>query len=181
MIRSFMKLMFKLYGWKVVGAKPDLPKYIIIVAPHTSNVDFFVGVAARSIAHIRSSYLAKRELFKIPVVGWFLKALGGVPVDRSNHTNLVDQIVEIFKNREIFTITVTPEGTRSYVEKWKTGFWHIAKNAGVPIVMVAFDYGRKIVEINEPFYVGESKEADIEKMMAYYRTIKGKRPELGIR
>ena len=181
MIKSFMKFMFKLYGWKVVGKKPDLPKYIIIVAPHTSNIDFFVGVAARSIADIRSSYLAKRELFKIPLVGWFLKTLGGVPVNRSKHTNLVDQIVDIFKARDIFTITVTPEGTRSYVEKWKTGFWHIAKNAQVPIVMVAFDYARKIVEINEPLYVGESKEDDIEKMMSYFRTIKGKRPELGVR
>ncbi len=181
MFRALMKLMYKLFGWKVVGKKPDLPKYIIIVAPHTSNIDFFVGVAARSIARIQTSYLAKRELFKIPLVGWYLKAVGGVPVDRSKNTNLVDQIVEIFNSRDKFSITVTPEGTRSYVEKWKTGFWHIAKNAGVPIIMVGFDYGRKTVFIEKPFYPTDDKEADVKMMMDYYRGIKGRHPELGVR
>lgn len=181
MFRALMKMMYRIFGWKVVGQKPDLPKYIIIVAPHTSNIDFFVGVGARSIARIKSSYLAKKELFKIPLVGWYLKAVGGVAVDRSKNTNLVDQVVDIFNSKEEFTITITPEGTRSYVEKWKTGFWHIAKNANVPIVMVAFDYGKKTVFIEEPLYTGESKEQDIETMMEYYRGVKGKRPELGVK
>lgn len=176
--------MFWLFGWKVVGEKPsDIKKYIIVVAPHTSNVDFLVGVAARSISKLKSAYLGKKELFDLPLVGWFFKALGGIPVDRSKNTNLVDQVVEFLQSTDPdkeMAVCVTPEGTRSYAEKWKTGFWHIAENANIPIVMVGFDFARKVVEYKEPFYTGD-KEEDIEKMKAYFRTIKGKYPEMGVR
>jgi len=184
MKRGFYLFIFNLIGWKVIGEKPSgIKKFIIVVAPHTSNFDFLLGVAARAISRLRSAYLAKKELFSIPLIGWVFKALGGIPVDRSKKTNLVDQVVEYIQasdpDKEL-AVTVAPEGTRSYVEKWKTGFWHIAKNANIPIVMVGFDYGRKVVEFKEPFYA-DDKEQDIEKMKAYYRTVKGRRPELGVR
>lgn len=184
MIRGFFVLMFKIFGWKVIGTKPaNIKKYIIVVAPHTSNVDFLIGVAARSISHIKSAYLAKKELFSIPLLGWFFKSLGGIPVDRSRNTNLVDQVVDFLQSKDPqkeMAVCVAPEGTRSYAEKWKTGFWHIAESANIPIVMVAFDYGRKVVEYKKPFYTG-NKEEDIERMKVYFRTIKGKHPELGVK
>lgn len=179
-MKRFYSFCFRLFGWKLKGAKPDLKKYIIIVAPHTSNWDFFVGLAARSMAEIKSQYLAKKSLFVIPIVGWFMRSVGGHPVDRSKRTNLVDQVVDVFNAQDEFVITITPEGTRSYNPEWKTGFYRIAAKAGVPIVMVAFDYQRKEVVINKPMYVTGDLDADIEKIKAYYRTIPGKYPEKGV-
>ncbi len=173
-------MMFSTFGWKTKGEIPDLDKYVIVVAPHTSNWDFFVGLAARYILHLRSHFLAKNSLFKVPVVGWFLKSIGGHAVDRSRKTNMVDQVVEIFENNNKFVLTVTPEGTRSYQPNWKTGFYRIAEKAKVPIVMVGFDYGNRVVEVLDPFHPTGDLESDIEKMKDYYRTIRGKRPELGV-
>lgn len=184
MIRGFFLLIFRIFGWKVVGTTPEQhKKYIIVVAPHTSNVDFLIGVAARSIARINSAYLGKKELFDLPLIGWFFKAVGGIPVDRTKKTNLVDQVVEFIQASDPekeMAVCITPEGTRTYVEKWKTGFWHIAETANIPIVMVGFDYRTKTVEFKEPFFVSE-KEADIEMMKAYFRTQQGKIPEYGVR
>ena len=160
---------------------PPLKKYVLIVAPHTSNWDFFVGIAARSILKLRSKYLAKNSLFRIPVVGWLLTQLGGFPVDRSRHSNLVEQVAEMFRNRDKLVVTLTPEGTRSYVPKWKTGFYWIAHQANVPIVMVGFDYGNKIVEVKPPFYPTGDIEKDLPFILNYYRSIKGKHPENGVR
>ena len=180
-MRFIFLFLFDLFGWKIIGSKPDLKKYMIIVAPHTSNMDFFVGVAARSISRIRSAYLAKKSLFNIPLVGRLLRAMGGYPVDRSKRTNMVDQVVELYNGHEKFVMTITPEGTRSYNANWKTGFYRIAYNARVPIVMVAFDYERKIVQFREPFYPTGNLENDLEFIKAYYRNFKGKNPENGVR
>lgn len=179
--KIFFQFWFSLFGWKVIGKLPEEKKYVIVVAPHTSNWDFFVGLAAKHIIYLQSNFLAKNSLFKIPVIGWFLKSIGGHSVDRKKNTNLVDQVVDIFNQNEDFRMTVTPEGTRSYNPDWKTGFWHIAKKANVPIQMIGFDYSKKVVELKEVFYPSDDKEADIEKMKAYFRTIKGRHPEKGVR
>lgn len=181
MKKLFFSFWFRLFGWKLKGRQPDLKKYVIIVAPHTSNLDFFVGVAAKSIAGFKSDFMAKHSLFKIPVVGWFLRWVGGHPVDRTKKMNMVDQVVQLFEAHEEFVMTVTPEGTRSYNENWKTGFYRIAHQARVPIVKVGFDYGNKVVEFTEPFYTTGDVEKDIEEIKAYYRTIKGRHPEKGVR
>lgn len=181
MMKLFFKFCFWLTGWKMVGKRPEISKYVLIVAPHTSNWDFFIGVAARSVSDLRSDYLAKDSLFKIPVVGWFLRKVGGHPVNRSKRTNMVDQVVALFHEKKEFVLTITPEGTRSYNPDWKTGFYRIAHKAGVPIVMVAFDYQNKQVIYNEPFLPTGDLEKDLETIKAYYRTIKGKYPELGVR
>lgn len=179
--RRFFKFWFDLFGWKVVGDKPkDLKKYVIIVAPHTSNYDFFVGLAAKHIIDLHSHFLGKDSLFKIPLVGWFMRQIGGYPVDRSKNNNLVDQVVGFYQKHDEFVIALTPEGTRSYAPKWRTGFYHIAQNANVPIMMVGFDYSRKIVEFREPYFVSGDKEKDIEEMKAYFRNFKGKHLEKGI-
>ena len=180
-MRLFYQLCFKLTGWKTSGSiSADLDKYVLTVAPHTSNWDFAVGVAARSIMKIDTKYLAKKELFK-PPFGWLFYALGGYPVDRSKHNNLVDAVVSIFNSKKRFSICITPEGTRKYAEKWKTGFHHIAVQAKVPIVMVAFDYATKTVYAEQPFMPTENLESDMEKIKSYYRQFKGKNPELGLR
>lgn len=180
MRRIFYEFWFDLFGWKVQGKKPELKKYVIVVAPHTSNWDFFVGLAARNIVGLKSNFLAKKSLFDTPIVGWVLRQLGGHPVDRSRNTNMVDQVVALFDAHEEFVMTLTPEGTRSYNPNWKTGFYRIAHQAGVPIVLVGFDYEHKVVEFKEPFYPSGDIEPEIEQIKAYYRTIKGRHPEKGV-
>ncbi len=179
-MKEFYKFCFWIFGWKLIGGKPDLRKYIVIVAPHTSNYDFFVGIAARSLSGLKSYFLAKNSLFTIPLVGWVMKAIGGVPVDRSKNTKLVDQVVALYEKHEEFIITITPEGTRSYVPNWKTGFYRIAVQANIPIVMVGFDFERRIVEYREPFYPTGALEDDMEMILAYYRKFKGRHPEKGV-
>lgn len=168
-------------GWKVNGRKPDLTKYVIIVAPHTSNWDFFVGWGARNVIGFRPNFLAKNSLFKLPFIGWFLKFIGGVPVDRSKHTNMVDQVVELYKTKEEFIMTITPEGTRSYSPTWKTGFYRIAHQAGVPIVKIGFDYGTKTVFIDEPYYTRGEMEDEIEELKTYFKQFTGRNPENGVK
>ncbi len=180
MMRQFFLLCFKLTGWTTKGELPDLKKFVLIVAPHTSMMDFFVGVAARSIFRLRSNYFVKDSLFKIPVVGWFLRITGGFAVDRSKHTGMVDQAIALFNEKDRFVLTITPEGTRGLVTKWKTGFYWIATEANIPIVMVGFDYKDRFVEMRPPFYPTGNLEADLEVMKAYFRTITGKHPEKGV-
>ncbi len=182
-MKSVYQFFFDLAGWKVVGGKPDIKKYVLILAPHTSNWDFFVGLAARSISGLQSQYLAKKSLFDIPLVGWVMCKLGGHPVDRKRKTNIVDQVVEHFNNHEEFVITITPEGTRSYNPHWKTGFYRIALKANVPIVMVTFDFENKEVRWADPVYPPQDANVkqEIENIKAHYRGVKGKYPENGIR
>jgi len=181
MPRFIYLFFFKLLGWKIKGSiSPGLKKYVMIVAPHTSNVDFLVGLAARSILKLDTKYLAKKELFRFPF-GPLFYSLGGYPVDRSKHTNMVDKVIEIFNSHQRFSICITPEGTRKYSPQWKTGFHKIAIKGNLPIVMVAFDYATKTVFAEPPFYATENMEADIEKIKSYYRQFKGKNPENGIK
>lgn len=179
--KIFFQFWFDLFGWKVVGETPTYDKCVIVVAPHTSNIDFFVGLAAKHTIDLHSHFLAKKSLFNIPLVGAFLKSIGGHAVDRSRHTSLVDAVVELFNQNEVFSMTVTPEGTRSYAEKWKTGFYHIARQAGVPIVMIGFDYATKTVQIKDGFHPSGDIDADFEMMKGYFRTLKGRHPEKGVK
>jgi 1-acyl-sn-glycerol-3-phosphate acyltransferase len=181
MSRAFYGFMFRLAGWQIKGSiDPGLTRYVMIVAPHTSNWDFFVGLAARSILGIDTRYVAKKELFRFPF-GWLFRKLGGYPVDRSKNTRFVDSVAAIFNQHDRFSICITPEGTRSYAPKWKTGFYHIALKAGVPIVMVSFDYPTKQVRVEPPFYPTGNMEEDLEYMRNYFRTATGKHAEKGVR
>jgi len=179
---SILGGLYKASGWKVDGVKPaQLSKYVIVVAPHTSNWDFFVGWGARNVIGFRPNFLAKNSLFKIPFIGWFLKFIGGVPVDRSRKTNMVDQVVQLYKEKAAFIMTITPEGTRSYSPNWKTGFYRIAHQANVPIVKIGFDYPSKTVFIDKPFHPTGDLEGDIEEIKNYFRQFTGKNPEDGVR
>ncbi len=181
MLRPLYLFLFRLFGWRINGSFPsELKKYIIAVAPHTSNWDFPVGVAARSILRIQSArFLGKSQLFK-PPYGWLFRALGGYPVERSTSHDLVDQVVKIFNNHEKFILALAPEGTRKKVKKFKTGFYYIAKKANVPIIPVGFDFGKKEVVLGQPLYPSDNIESDFEILYSFYRHITGRNPELGI-
>lgn len=181
MIRQFFIWMYKLTGWTIRGSLPVEPKYILIVAPHTSYWDFPVGWAAKSILRLDGIFLGKAELFRTPVVGWVLKKMGGYPVDRSKNTKLVDWVADLFRSKEKLVVVLTPEGTRSYVPTWRTGFYYMALKSEVPIVMCGFDFKHKFVELRPPFYPTGNLDEDMEMIMSYFRGIHGKHPELGVR
>ena len=164
----------RLFGWRVIDHRPPgLGSAIYLVAPHTSNWDFFIGLFARSVARIEAKYLAKKSLFD-PPVGWFFRATGGYPVDRSKSMHITDQVVEYFNTVPDFSIALPPEGTRKKVEAWKTGFWRIAKKADVPLVLTSFDYKRKEVTLSEPFRLGEDMDKDIAWMTTYFAQFSGR-------
>jgi 1-acyl-sn-glycerol-3-phosphate acyltransferase len=168
------RFIFEKAGWKIEGDVPrDLKKYIIAVAPHSSNWDFFLGLAVRSILDFKSNYLAKKELFVFPF-GWLFRRLGGFPVDRKSSMNLVDQAVQIANSHEHFVVAITPEGTRKKVTKWKSGFYHIAQKAGIPIVFCNLDYGRKVVRFHPPFYPSGNLLSDAPSIAAYFKDVEGR-------
>jgi 1-acyl-sn-glycerol-3-phosphate acyltransferase len=173
-MRWIYQAIFKVLKWKVIGDVPrDLRKYIIIVAPHSSNWDFPVGLAVRSIMRFPSNFLGKEELFR-PPFGWLFYKLGGHPVNRKQSENLVDQVAAIFKSKEEFVLAIAPEGTRKQVSKWKTGFYYIALKAEIPIVMAGIDYPSRSVTFSPPFYPTGDFNKDAESMMMFFRQFKGK-------
>jgi 1-acyl-sn-glycerol-3-phosphate acyltransferase len=180
-LRPVYLLIFKIIGWRVEGAFPrDLKKYIVAIAPHTSNWDFVIGVMARSIVHIQSArFLGKSQLFK-PPFGWFFRWLGGHPVERTTSHDMVQQVVDIFNAHDKFILAIAPEGTRKKVLKLKTGFYYIALQAKVPIIPCGFDFGGKKIAIGQPFYPSANVETDMEFLRKFYSGIKGRNPELGI-
>ncbi len=173
---------YKLLGWKTSGQYPKhIKKGIIIPAPHTSNMDFLLGVLVRAVEGFQSNYIIKDSWIKKPIIGSFLKSIGGVGVNRSKNMKLTDKIVELFNNREAFVIAITPEGTRKYNPDWKSGFWYIAKEANVPLIPAGFDYATKTIYWGEPIYLSDDKEADIKALKKLFSQYEAKIPEWGIR
>ena len=180
-MRRLSKFIYSnILGWKVVGntsmSQSKIKKAIIIAAPHTSWHDFYIGILLRSVLNIKTNFIGKKELFVFPI-GYFFKALGGVPIDRHNKENKVQAIANLFNEREEFRMALAPEGTRKKVEKWRTGFYYIAKEANVPIIMYTLDFENKQNKISEPFYPTDNMEADFEFMYKFYKDVKGKIPE----
>ena len=168
----------KILGWKLTNDFPhDLKKFVVIAAPHTSWQDFPIGILARNTSGIKINFIGKDSLFKGPF-GFIFRSLGGTPVDRSKSNNLVEAIVQVFNKKEEFRLALSPEGTRKKVDKWKTGFYYIAKGAKVPIVMATLDFGKKQVKISEPYYTTDNKEKDFNYFHSFYANVKGKKPEL---
>ena len=136
-----------------------------------------MGVLIKFAEGIPANYIGKASLFK-PPFGWIFKALGGAPVDRSKSANRVEAIASIFKEREQFILGLSPEGTRQKVTEWKSGFYYIAKEAKVPIVMVTLNFGEKEFKISEPYYPTDNKDEDFNVFYSYFKGVKGKIPEL---
>ncbi len=174
------KLIFWSFGWKTKGNLPALKKYVIIAAPHTSAWDLLFGLCAIYIYRLKLSFFVKKEAFDSPL-GFLFRAIGAVPVDRSSKHNLVQQAVKMFEAKENFILALAPEGTREYVAKWKTGFYYIALEAKVPILCSYLDFEHRIVGIGTTIYPSGDLEKDMEQILNFYRPIKGKHPEKGVR
>lgn len=175
LLRLISNILMWIAGWRVEGKLPDLPKYLIIGAPHTSNWDFllFLGVIFRLKANVK--YMGKAELFRSPL-GWFFYWCGGIPVDRKKSTGLVEQMVEACNKSERFILTIAPEGTRHGVKEWKRGFYHIAKGAGIPIVMAKVDSKKKAMHVGDIFYLTDDMEADMKAIQNRFTGMVGINP-----
>jgi 1-acyl-sn-glycerol-3-phosphate acyltransferase len=175
-VLHYLTLLFmRAAGWRVDGGLPNLPKFVLIGAPHTSNWDFvlFLGVVFTLQADVR--FMGKAELFRSPI-GWFFRYCGGIPVDRKKSTGLVEQMVETSRNSEHFILTITPEGTRHQVVEWKKGFYHIAKSAGIPIVIAVVDGRNKEVRIGQVFHPTDNMEADMKCIQDVFKGVVGINP-----
>jgi len=175
LLHHLTKFVMKLAGWRVEGELPDIPKFILIGAPHTSNWDFvlFLGVIFTLRANVR--FMGKAELFRSPI-GFFFRYCGGIPVDRSKATGLVDQMVQAVRESSRFILTIAPEGTRHRVRAWKRGFYHIAKGAGIPIVIAVVDGKHKTVRVGQVFQPTEDMEADMKTIQGFFKGVVGISP-----
>jgi len=169
-MQKISQFILKLFGWKLKVQVDEPPKSVICVAPHTSNWDFPIGKLSYWALGREASFLMKKSWFFFPM-GYLFDAMGGVPVDRSKKSSITDLMTEEFEKRAHFHLAITPEGTRSLVDKWKMGFYHIAVKANVPIQIAYIDYKKKEMGIKDVFYPTGDESADLEKIQAYYTTV----------
>ncbi len=167
------RTVLRLGGWRVVGQWPDLDKMVIIVAPHSSGWDAIWGLAAKLAMGLDIAFMAKAELFRGPL-GWLLRAFGGIPVDRGAPGGIVEQSAARVREAPRIWFLLAPEGTRRRVERWKTGFWKIARGAGVPVFCAAFHYPEKKIVLDQLVHLGDDAEADMARIRALYRPFVGK-------
>jgi len=179
-MKFIAKFIFWLFCWKVDPTPPEgIQKCVIAVGPHTSNWDFILGRLAFYQYGVKGRYLMKKELFWGPL-GWFLKAIGGIPVDRSKKNNLTDTAVRYFEENESMYMVFSPEGTRSYNPNWKKGFYYVAQKANVPIYIAYIDFSTKTGGFHSLFWPTGDADADIQKIKDILKQYKGRFPELGI-
>ncbi len=169
-------ILLKITGWKIEGSFPRNSKCVVIAAPHTSNWDFFYGMLMVLASDIDTYWMGKASIFKFPFRS-VMKWLGGLPVDRSRSNNIVAEAAENFSKEESLSITVPPEGSRSAVKYWKSGFYFIALKAEVPILLGYLDYAKKTTGFGPLFYPTGNIQADMEKIRSFYRDIRGRYPE----
>lgn len=167
---------FRATGWRIVGARPKLDKYVLIAAPHTSWWDVVYMLTAAALFGTPLSWLVKHDAAR-PPLGWLVRFLGGIPKDRSSPQGLVEQIVEVFRERDRLVLAVPPEGTRARAEFWKSGFYRVAKAAGVPIVCSILDYGTKTAEMGPTIWPSDDVHADMDRIRQVYAGKLGRHPE----
>lgn len=167
---------FKRQGWSVEGTAPYPRKFVVIAAPHTSNWDFIYFIGAADGLNLDLSFMGKKSLFRWPFAR-IMREMGGVPVDRSASHNYVDQIAEEFARRDELMLTIAPEGTRRAVKQWRTGFYHIAMKANVPMVCGMMDYRRKVVGLGPAIMPTGDYAKDMEPISAFYAACTPKHPE----
>lgn len=177
MIQGFCRwLLYKKLGWTkcVTVAHPD--KFIICLAPHTSNWDFIIGQLYAQAEGFKINFLMKREWF-FWLLGVIFKSLGGIPVWRSKHTSMTDNLAETAKTKDSFKLCITPEGTRSPNTEWKKGFYFIALKAEIPILLYGVDYEKKKIVCTDSFTPSGNIDEDMPKIKSYFKDFKGKKPE----
>ena len=179
--RRLWSCVLRAAGWSVEGKERlDLARLVLIAAPHTSNWDFVLAMIVRWAVGLDFRWIGKHTLFRWPF-GWLFRAIGGMAVDRTHNQGLVAAAIALFEKQSQLMLAVTPEGTRSRVDRWKTGFYHIAHGANVPIVCAYLDYTVRVVHLAAPFYPTGDLEADISLLRQSYEPYrrKGRRPENG--
>jgi 1-acyl-sn-glycerol-3-phosphate acyltransferase len=174
--RAVGRLMHSAFRWQIKGKVHNAPKFVMVLAPHTSMWDFYVGLAGKLAVGLHSSWLVSAAYTWWPL-GVFLRRLGGIPIYQGGSHNLVSQIVESFNDNDRMMVTLFPEGTRKKVLRWKTGFWYIASQAGIPIQLVSFDYEKRITECGPVIMPSNNIEADMKKIQEYYKGVQAKHPD----
>ncbi len=177
MINSIYLFFFRLAGWRLEGGISEtLKKSLIIVAPHSSWFDFPLGLFARASTKKKVSFLGKAELFN-GSFGFFFRWLGGTPVDRFSSNGMVESVVKLYESKDYLHIALSPEGTRKSVSKLRTGFYYIALEAKIPIIMVVFDYPNKKIIFREPLYISGNIDEDLREIAQYYNQFDGIKKE----
>lgn len=175
--RIYKWIFFQLMGWKIKGTIDEkISKCVMMVIPHTSWHDFYLGIFTRGILDLEMNFVGKKELFTFPL-NYYFKYMGGAPIDRTGNLNKVDAIAQLFDQKKVFRLAIAPEGTRKKVTELKTGFYYIAVKAGVPIIPIAFDFSKKEVRIGKPFYPTGNSDEDIAVLCMHFTGVKGKIPE----
>lgn len=167
---------FKVLGWKAVVNVPDYDKYIICAAPHTSNWDLFIGKLCYGAIGRDAGFLMKKDWFFWPL-GSIFRWMGGIPVERNKRTSLVEQIIQIAKERKTFHLAITPEGTRKANPDWKRGFYYIAQGAGIPILLAGIDFTTKTITLSKEIIPSGDIDKDMREIKLYFKDFKGKHPE----
>jgi 1-acyl-sn-glycerol-3-phosphate acyltransferase len=175
-VRALIMWLYRRYGWTAKGEIPHPRKFVIIAAPHTSNWDFVYYIGLTQTLGIMPHFMAKTALFRWPMRNFMLD-MGGVPIDRKKGGNYVQSMIDEFTKRDEFMLTIAPEGTRGSVKQWKTGFYHIALGAGVPMVVGMMDYGRKTGGLGPAIWPTGDYEADMAKVAEVYASVIPKHPE----
>ncbi len=169
-------LLYKRLGWKKSVTEPHPDKYIICLAPHTSNWDFIIGQLYSGAEGLKSNFLMKKEWFVWPLKSLFLR-LGGIPVWRSKHTSMTDNLAETARQSDSFKLCITPEGTRSLNPEWKKGFYYIALKAGMPILLYGVDYEKRLIQCTKTITPNGDIDAQMREIKLYFKDFKGKKPE----
>ncbi len=174
--RFFARVFLAIVGWKAQGPRPEYSHCVLIAAPHTTNWDFVYLIAFASLYELKISWMGKHNLFH-PMIGWFMRLLGGVPITRHKRENVVTAMARSFQEHDELVLVVPAEGTRGRGEYWKSGFYHIACTAKVPIVMSYLDYSRKIGGFGPGFMPTGDVRSDMDRVRAFYEGIEGKYPK----
>ncbi len=178
MLQSICKFIFhKVLGWKSIVEVPDFDKCIYCVAPHTSNLDLFIGKLFITAAGRKSGFVMKKEWFVGPLDYIFRNWMGGIPVNRGKGTALITELVEIAKSSDTFRLALTPEGTRKANPKWHLGFYVIASQANLPIVLMGIDYKKKEIRMTKYIIPSKDRKADLREIYSYYEGYQGRHPE----
>ena len=176
MKKRLARWLLKLLGWQLEGARPDFDRYVLIAAPHTSNWDFPFMLVFAAAFDIKVTWMAKHSLF-FPPMGWIMRAMGGMPIIRHENRNVVGSMVEVFRTIPHLVLVVPTEGTREKTEYWKSGFYHIARQASVPIVPSFLDFGRKRGGFGPAMQTSDNVTADMQYFRDFYTGMTGKFPD----
>jgi 1-acyl-sn-glycerol-3-phosphate acyltransferase len=172
-------IFFKMMGWKITGTFDEtIKKSVLMVVPHTSWHDFYLGIFTRGIVNLEMNFIAKKELFRFPF-GYYFRWMGGAPIDRVGSLNKVEAIAKIFEQHQEFRLAISPEGTRKKINELRSGFYYIALQANVPIIPVAFDFGKKEVNVGGVFFPTSNYDIDLQVLLNHFDGVEGKIPQNG--